>query len=49
MVLVIVWKELKRIARCKEAVRDGRVRKGLDQYDVPVTASETMEELVKTR
>ena len=32
----------------KEAVRDGRVRKVLVKYDVPVTASETMEELVAT-
>ena len=31
----------------KEAVRDGRVRKVLVKYDVPVTASETMEELVE--
>lgn len=30
----------------KDAVRDGRVRKVLVKYDVPVTASETMEELV---
>lgn len=30
----------------KEAVRDGRVRKVLVKYDIPVTASETMEELV---
>ena len=30
----------------KEAVRDGRVRKVLVKYDVPVTASKTMEELV---
>lgn len=30
----------------KEAVRDGRVRKVLVKYDVPVTTSETMEELV---
>ena len=48
MVSVIVWKELKKIVRClKEAVRDGRVRKVLVKYDVPVTASETMEELVE--
>ena len=31
----------------KEAVRDGRVRKVLVKYDVTVTASETMEELVE--
>ena len=31
----------------KEAIRDGRVRKVLVKYDVPVTASETMEELVE--
>ena len=31
----------------KEAVRDGRVRKVLVKYDVPVTASETIEELVE--
>ena len=31
----------------KEAVRDGRVRKVLVKYDVPVTASEIMEELVE--
>ena len=31
----------------KEAVRDGRVRKVLVKYDVPVTASETMEELIE--
>lgn len=31
----------------KEAVRDGRVRKVLVKYDVPVTASKTMEELVE--
>ena len=31
----------------KEAVKDGRVRKVLVKYDVPVTASETMEELVE--
>lgn len=31
----------------KEAARDGRVRKVLVKYDVPVTASETMEELVE--
>ena len=31
----------------KEAVRDGRVRKVLVKYDVSVTASETMEELVE--
>lgn len=30
----------------KEAVRDGRVRKVLVKYDVPVTASGTVEELV---
>lgn len=30
----------------KDAVRDGRIRKVLVKYDVPVTASETMEELV---
>ncbi len=30
----------------KEAVRDGRVRKVLVKYDVPVTASETMEGVV---
>lgn len=30
----------------KEAVKDGRVRKVLVKYDVPMTASETMEELV---
>lgn len=30
----------------KEAVKDGRVRKVLVKYDVPVTASKTMEELV---
>ena len=30
----------------KEAVRDGRVRKVLVKYDVPVMASKTMEELV---
>lgn len=31
----------------KEAIRDGRVRKVLVKYDVTVTASETMEELVE--
>ena len=31
----------------KEVVRDGRVRKVLVKYDVSVTASETMEELVE--
>lgn len=31
----------------KEAVRDGRVRKVLVKYDVTVTASETIEELVE--
>ena len=31
----------------KEAVKDGRVRKVLVKYDVPVTASETMEELIE--
>ena len=31
----------------KEAVRDNRVRKVLVKYDVPVTTSETIEELVK--
>ena len=31
----------------KEAVKAGRVRKVLVKYDVPVTASETMEELVE--
>ena len=31
----------------KEAVRDGRVRKVLVKYDVTVTTSETMEELVE--
>lgn len=30
----------------KESVRDGRIRKVLVKYDIPVTASETMEELV---
>ena len=30
----------------KAAVRDGRIRKVLVKYDVPMTASETMEELV---
>lgn len=30
----------------KESVRDGRIRKVLVKYDVPVTASKTMEELV---
>ena len=31
----------------KEAVRDGRVRKVLVKYDIPVTTSETIEELVE--
>lgn len=31
----------------KEAVKDGRVRKVLVKYDVPVTTSETIEELVE--
>lgn len=31
----------------KAAVKDGRVRKVLVKYDVPMTASETMEELVE--
>ena len=31
----------------KEAVRDNRVRKVLVKYDVPVTTSETIEELVE--
>ena len=31
----------------KEAIRDGRVRKALVKYDVPVTTSETIEELVE--
>ena len=31
----------------KEAIRDGRVRKVLVKYDVPVTTSETIEELVE--
>ena len=31
----------------KEAVRDGRVRKVLVKYDVEVTTSKTMEELVE--
>ena len=31
----------------KEAVKDGRVRKVLVKYDVSVTASETIEELVE--
>ena len=33
----------------KEAVRYGRGRNVLVKYDVPVTASETMEELVEER
>lgn len=31
----------------KEAVKDGRVRKVLVKYDIPVTTSETIEELVE--
>ena len=48
MVSVIVWKELKNNRQMlKEAVRDNRVRKVLVKYDVPVTTSETIEELVE--